>query len=186
MLDVKKAACIILLVAMPLSAFARQDGAEKKSPAKQAIEKKQTLDPLQQKVLSVLDQLLETRKGFADDNIRIMIQAQVASMLWSYDEPRARRLFEDAFQAVESAKTSERSAAAPYNGPDSLYTIRIDVVRLAGQRDPALATKLAENAADQPLDIDPKFANSGLSRRAGEISIKDSSKTIELKSIETG
>ena len=159
--DVKKAACIILLVAIPMSAFARQNDADKKSPAKQTVEKKQAFDPLQQKALSVLDQLLETRKGFADDNLRIMIQAQVADMLWSYDEPRARRLFEDAFQAVESAKTSERSTAAPYNGPDSLYTIRIDVVRLAGQRDPALATKLAESASDQPPDIDPKFAGGG-------------------------
>src|ERR1044072_7843009 len=111
--DVKKAACIILLIAIPLSAFARQNGADKESPAKQAIEKKQTLDPIQQKALSVLDQLLETRKGFADDNLRRMLQAQVADMLWNYDEPRARRLFEDAFRAVESAKTSERSTAAP-------------------------------------------------------------------------
>lgn len=161
MLDVKKAACIILLIAMPLSAFARQD---KKIPAdqptKQTVEKKQTLDPLQQKVLSVLDQLLELRKGFADDNLRIMIQAQVADMLWNYDEPRARRMFEDAFQAVEPTRNSERSTAALYNGP----TIRIDVVRLAGQRDPALATKLAESVADQPLDLDPKFSGSGYRR----------------------
>lgn len=168
MLDVKKAACIILLIAMPLSAFARQNGADKKTPAdnaaKQTVEKKQTLDPLQQKVLSVLDQLLELRKGFADDNLRIMIQAQVADMLWNYDEPRARRMFEGAFQEIASAKLPERSTAAPYNGPDSLYTIRIDVVRLAGQRDPALATKLAESAADQPLDVDPKFAGSGYRR----------------------
>ncbi len=164
MLDVKKVACFILLVAIPLSAFARQTGADKKSsadqPSKQAIEKKQTLDPLQQKVLSVLDQLLETRKGFADDNLRIMIQAQVADMLWNYDEPRARRMFEDAFQAVESAKTSERSTAAG----DSRYIIRTTVMQMAGEHDRALAAKLTESITDQPPDIAPKLASSDSSR----------------------
>jgi len=162
--DVKKAACIILLVAIPLSAFARQTGADKESPAKQAIEKKQTLDPIQQKALSVLDQLLETRKGFADDNLRIMIQAQVADMLWNYDEPRARRMFEDAFQAVESAKTSERSTAAPYIGGDSRYIIRTTVMQMAGEHDRALAAKLTESVTDQPPDIAPKLASSDSSR----------------------
>ena len=162
--DVKKAACILLLVAIPLSAFAKQNGADKKSPAdnaaKQAAEKKQTLDPLQQKVLSVFDQLLELRKGFADDNLRIMIQAQVADMLWNYDEPRARRMFEDAFQAIESSRLSER-IDMPYTGANTHSLIRFDIIRLAGQHDPALATKLTESVVDQPTDIDPKLANSG-------------------------
>ncbi|HKS40582.1 MAG TPA: hypothetical protein VJX74_08185, partial [Blastocatellia bacterium] len=48
----------------------------------------------------------------------------------------------------------------------SHYPMQTNVIRMAGQHDPALATKLTESVVDQPPDIDPKSSYPRYSERA--------------------
>src|SRR5215210_71292 len=79
------------------------EGVKKKGGAESA------LTANQQSALYALEQLLGAAKTFDDDSLKIRTQAQVADLLWSYDEQRARRLFEEAFRATTSAKLPEQA-----------------------------------------------------------------------------
>lgn len=88
----------------------------------------------QQYALAVLEQLILSSKGFEDDRLRIRTQVQAADILWAYDEPRARGIFKDAFDATASAKLEKgREAAAPatpLGGATPLMALRGEVLRV--------------------------------------------------------
>src|SRR5213592_2961186 len=100
---VKKTACLLLLVTPALWASPLQNVTSKPvsvdQQSKSVGQKGQPFDS-KKRILSVLDQQLEAQKTFADENLRVAIQTTIADMLWGFDEPRARRLLEEAFQAI--------------------------------------------------------------------------------------
>jgi hypothetical protein len=114
--------------------------------------------PDQQSALIVLDQLFEAAKGFEDDLLRIRTQARVADMLWPYDEPRARRQFEESFHAAMSAKTASTNGLTPPGGAfmqtSPLSELRSEVLTLVSRRDASLAEKLIESVASDSPDKD--------------------------------
>jgi hypothetical protein len=155
--SLKKIACVMLCVATPLLAVGGQSGAPERRPAPQQAEltvgKRQALDPSVQRILLVLSQVLDTEKSFADGNLRIAIQVQAADMLWPYDEPRARRLFEEALEALAAANLAERSVAtsSPHSRAGTL-SLPLDCIRTVIRRDPALAAKMGDILVDLPAD----------------------------------
>src|SRR2546423_1477732 len=104
---------IILCFTLGLTALAQGAQNKKATQGHRAQGAKGNFLPTsdQQSALIVLDQLFEATKGFEDDVLRIRPQAHVADVLWPYDEPRARRQFEESFHAVMSAKTASPSGA---------------------------------------------------------------------------
>ena len=109
---IQKIACILLLViSAQLSMPAQSPPATKPVTEQPPVERTRPENPITQKVTSVLERVLEAQKTFADENLRVMIRAHVADMLWSYDEPRARRIFE------EILRVSERLADQPTPSP---------------------------------------------------------------------
>ena len=149
---VKKTACILLLITTPLLATAAQNvPARKPSTELSASEKAQPRNPLLQKITSVLDQVLEAQKSFQDETLRIMIQAQVADMLWSYDEPRARRLFEDILQVSE--RLADQGTSAPQVGGVSPYAAHTEVIRMIMPHDSDWATRLVESRGELASDL---------------------------------
>src|SRR5919205_1602434 len=66
----------------------------------------------QQYALGVLEQLLSSLKEVEDEGLRVRTQAQAADILWGYDEPRARGLFREAFEAAGAAKLEGRKDGA--------------------------------------------------------------------------
>ncbi|MFL6332073.1 MAG: hypothetical protein ACJ754_01900 [Pyrinomonadaceae bacterium] len=100
----------------------------------------------QQYALAVLEQLLSTSKGFEDDQLRIKTQVQAADILWPYDEPRARGIFKDAFDATASAKLEKgkegTAPASPPGGAAALMALRGEVLSVVARRDPDLAENL--------------------------------------------
>lgn len=153
---VKRTTCIVLLITTPLLAAEAQNPPARKSSTEQA----QPGNPLLQKITSALDRVLEAQKSFADDTLRVVIQAHVADMLWSYDEPRARRLFEDILQVSE--RLADQGASAPRVGVVSLNPVRIQVIRLIIDRDSDWATRLIESRGDIVSDI--KLRSTGRNR----------------------
>ena len=145
---VKKTTCIFLLITTPILTTATQTVPAKKSVTEQAAsEKAQPRSPLLQKIISVLDQVLDAQNSFSDAPLRILIQANVADVLWSYDQPRARRLFEGALQ--ETARLPEPSASARSQGTAGLPSnARASVIRLIMPHDSDWATRLVESAGE--------------------------------------
>lgn len=160
---VKKNACIFLLITIPMPGIAAQNPPAKKSSTEQAASgKAQARNPLLQKIISVLDQVLEAQKSFADETLRIMIQAQVADMLWSYDEPRSRRLFEDILQVSE--RLADQGVFAPQVGGVLPYPTRAAVIRLIMPHDSDWATRLVESRGDLANDLKSRSINKNRER----------------------
>ena len=122
-----------------------------------------TVDATRKQALALLDQLLVLAGGFADVEVRIRVQAQIADLLWEHDQPRARGLFIAAFNATAEAELPpvDKDIPPSYVGADSHYPLRVDLLRIISQRDSALAVKLIATVVDQPPNVDPKFFGSG-------------------------
>jgi hypothetical protein len=163
----RKTTCIFLLITTPLSAMAAQQNAPAAKTEQTATEKTQQTSPLLQKVASVLDRVLEAQKAFADENLRVMIQAQVADMLWPYDEPRARRLFEETLRVSE--RLADQGPPPPTLGV-SYYPVRNQVIRLIMDRDSAWATMLIESRGEITADL--KSRSSGKNRERTQLQLQ--------------
>lgn len=99
----------------------------------------------QRYALGVLDQLLSSAKEFEDDRLRIRTQAQVADILWRYDEPRARALFKEAFGAAAAKVESRKEGGAPappFAAASAHAGLQSEVLNLAARRDADLAEEL--------------------------------------------
>jgi len=160
---VKKTTSILLLVSTPMMGTAAQNPPAKKPSTEQAAtEKAPPSNPLPQKITAALDQVLEAQKSFTDERLRIMIQAQVADILWSYDEPRARRLFEGVLQVSE--RLADQDASSPQSGGVSPYPARSEVIRLIMPHDSDWATKLVESRGDIVGDMKSRSAGKNRER----------------------
>jgi len=56
----------------------------------------------QERALQLLDHLLGISKGFNDETFKIRVQAQIANLLWNYDQERARRYLDESFRGINS------------------------------------------------------------------------------------
>ena len=153
------AACMLCCVTIPLTGALGQSPVEKKpvvnQPSKSEVEQSLPLDP-KKKVLAAIDEVLETQKSFADGNLRIVIQANIADILWRYDERRARRLFEESFAAINSLTPPAQSSAGQ---PNPTHSVRSTVVQMVARHDASLASRMIERVGDIPLRGEPKPAN---------------------------
>jgi len=166
---VTKTACTFPLIATPLLATAAQNAPAKRPSTEQAAsEKAQPRNPVLQRVTSVLDQVLEAQKTFADENLRVMIQAHVADILWSYDEPRARRIFGDILQIAE--KLADQDASPPQVGVVSVYPVRTQVIRLILPHDSDWATRLVESRGGIATDL--KSRSTGKNRERTQLQLQ--------------
>ena len=149
---VKKTASILLLViSAQLSTPAQSPPTTKPATEQTPVERTRPENPILLKVTSVLERVLEAQKTFADENLRVMIRAHVADMLWSYDQPRARRIFEDALQAAE--RLADQEPPPPQLGAASFFPVRTQVIRLILPLDPDWATRLIESRGELATDF---------------------------------
>jgi hypothetical protein len=149
---VKKTASILLLViSTQPSTLAQSPTATKPAAEQTPVERTRPENPILQKVTSVLDRVLEAQKTFADENLRVMIRANIADMLWAYDQPRAQRLFEDAIQAAD--RLADQDTRPPQVGVVSFFPVRTQVIRLILPHDPDWATRLVESRGELTADF---------------------------------
>lgn len=98
----------------------------------------------EQKALTLLDQLLAQTNDFGDEHtgsIKLPIfLSRVADLLWNYDQPRARRLFESAVKASGSLTPTTQEQVLP---SDDHVVVRKTILSLVLPRDTAFARRLA-------------------------------------------
>lgn len=192
-----KAVWAVLMGIMLFVSAAAQGGGQKRKGAGAKARAGATAEAptLEQRyALSVLDQLLSSSKEFEDDRLRIRTVAQVADILWRYDETRARGLFKEAFEAVASAKLEGQKAggAQPFGAAPPLLQLQGEVLSLAARRDPDLAETLIGSlkSADGGDDSTPpvgaeRGAGSGLYLEAA-LSIADTNPRRAARLAEAG
>lgn len=145
-----------LALVLPAAAQNKNDKKQSKPGAKaQSRVTDDVLSPEQQMALSVLDQLIESVKTLDDVQLKFRTQAQVADILWPYDETRSRRLFEETFRAIAQAKLDKQIAVpagltAATASP--LSQLQDEVLSLITRRDANLAEKLINSIVDATLN----------------------------------
>ena len=142
-----KAVCLFLLILMPFASATAQGVPSKKDDAL-SLEK--------QRALWLLDQLFERAKACDDETFRIGARAELADLLWKYDEPRARAQFEEALQAIVAIKPEPLDEFGPQ------YQLRRCVVELIARHDAEWARKLGDQSgveasteSDSQSDLPP-------------------------------
>jgi hypothetical protein len=99
---------------------------------------------LEQKALSLLDDVLKDSESFKQAENRIRIRAAAAYILWRYDEARARIIFREAMASLidilkEPTDEDPAEARKMFEGPKQLRT---EMLQMLAQRDARLAREL--------------------------------------------
>jgi hypothetical protein len=146
---------ILGLLVISLSGFIPQEiSAYSNNRAQVSLDKDEAKKAQKQLALKLLNQVLETSKSFEDKHLVIEIKADAADVLWKYDEPRARTLFEEAVASVDSirrSKTEHHSSSSAYMDQQTVSHLRREILELVSRRDPNLARKLVK-LAKEPED----------------------------------
>jgi hypothetical protein len=130
---------LILLLAISTSVLAQTPAATPQTEAQGKAQKE-----LEQKALSLLDDVIKDSESFKHTENRIRIRAAVAYVLWKYDEARARILFREAMASLidllkEPADEDPAEARKMFEGPKQL---RAEMLQMLAQRDARLAREL--------------------------------------------
>jgi hypothetical protein len=99
---------------------------------------------LEQKALSLLDDVIKDSESFKHAENRIRIRAAAAYILWRYDEARARVLFRESMASLidllkEPTDDDPAEARKMFEGPKQL---RAEMLQMLAQRDARLAREL--------------------------------------------
>jgi hypothetical protein len=146
-----RAAAMILccIAALFLQSQAQNSSIKRPAPDKRITSKDQKSALLEQSVSLVNSLVMET-ESYRDQALRARVQAGAADTLWDADEVLARGLFLRAWKEAEKIdKESEQTTEQAHNKALSSggggfamiappTSLRLEVLRLAAQRDPAL------------------------------------------------
>ena len=113
-----------------------------KSPSAKTASTQTTRLNEKQRALWTLVDLVQIVKGFPDDGFRIRTQAQIADILWGYDQARARRYFLEALNSVDAISNEPEHTNSSQQQKSQL---RSQLLRMLCQRDPALAEELLKS-----------------------------------------
>ncbi len=109
----------LLLLSINISAFAQaadskktvDDKAKNSSKRSKMTKVPKPLSPQQQQAIGIIGQLSGTAKFLDNQQSKILIRIRIAELLWKYDEPQARKLFEDVFQEANTAFSESQKEA---------------------------------------------------------------------------
>lgn len=138
----------------------------KKDKGKEKVE----LSNEQQQALSLLENIGERANKLEGSILKVRVIAKVADTLWLFDESHARRLFTEAFVAIDSikldpSKDQRMRMAAASGGHDPLANLRAEVLQIIAALDFKLAEGLRESIKEPKTD--------GPSKESSELSEKE-------------
>jgi hypothetical protein len=158
MSHLSKAVHFLLLVSM-LVMCATAQSVPRKTPAREkpaevsvsvrGANQDEALSPGQRRALWLLVELFEEVKGCDDKTFSIKVQAQIADLLWKYDEARAGLQFEEAFHAIDAMKPEPQDDPTDSPLPSEYglqYQLRQEVLELIAKHDSEWARTLGATA----------------------------------------
>lgn len=145
---VKVTLALAVSISFTLTTPSQQQSARKaasKTPA--AADDK--ISPRQRRALSILDRILQTSAGFEDIALKLKIQAEAAGMLWSFDEPRARKMYEASFHGIDAIKPASDERIQAQFLPGFKARLQAEILKALSLHDKDFAASLAKSAADE-------------------------------------
>ncbi|HWN10561.1 MAG TPA: hypothetical protein VNO50_15070 [Pyrinomonadaceae bacterium] len=169
---------IVLLVSVQAQQPKQTDGEDKAASKNAEQVRAEALEEIRkQAALGALSLLADEAKSYRDERLRARVQARIADAIWERDAERARGLFRRAWEAAEAVEGQGTPAAAtsvvgrvsnrPI--PRPRMVLRSEVLRLAAQRDKALAEEFMAKLTplrDESRTTSPGAAPSSLSPAA--------------------
>jgi tetratricopeptide (TPR) repeat protein len=157
-----------LLVVLSLITPSAQRNSVAKTPSKQNEPKLDANPPLQNNVssskqhaLALLDELVGQTKNFVPGLFRpfrvSLVQADIANLLWDYDQARAHSIFETAFKSAETMRPKANASRAQ-NSPIATYHLEVEkeILEYVLGRDVRFAEALAAFALKASEAAGPK------------------------------
>lgn len=155
----RRTTAAVLLVSLAAQTFAAQAG-RKSPPEKPSPERSQPAPACDtERALQLVSQQLVDSRALANGAKRSAVMARAAAMLWPYDQPRARAVLEEAFDAASShyrergevvERRAPRRADATYPGqPVVQPDPRMAVLRIIARLDHAWAEKLTARVGEE-------------------------------------
>ena len=150
----KLVAIAIFLCISALVVFGQRDDVSK---PRQKDTRKAELSNEQQQALLLLENIGERANKLEGSILKVRVIAKVADTLWQFNEPHARRLFTDAFDAIDSvkldpSKDQRMRMASAAGGPGPLAELRAEVLRMIAAHDFRLAESLRESIKEPKTD----------------------------------
>lgn len=103
-----------------------------------------SLTDVQQQALMMLPQIALAAHSIHDQLRGAVLEAQAADLLWPYDEPQARTIFQRALERLAQFRLPERTSHSQQQELLNRYRrARSDILKLLGRHDPQAAEKRA-------------------------------------------
>lgn len=154
---------------------------DKAGPKKNRVDDRER-QALRQRVLGQLEQLFIEAGALKDEEVKITVQVHVADILWESDKPRAARMFEDAFRALEAMGATDLNADSAASGKDKAVEtqsrLRAELLQLVSRRDAKLAEKLVKLVSLPELDLEAEHVEISRSDRERAKLYMDSAKRL--------
>jgi hypothetical protein len=158
---------LLLILLLSLTVFAQTP-----TPSPQTDEQSKTQRELEQRALTLLEDVVKDSESFKSAENRIRIKALAANVLWPHDEARARALFKEAITSLADLLNNQETEDASsdnrrmFEGPNAL---RRDLLRMLGERDARLAREFLR--ATRPRTSQPNNARNALPDQQAEINL---------------
>lgn len=143
---VKIALVLLLATSFALPTIGQETKPAKKLEAGPAAARKE-ISP-EQRALAMLESVLQSSAGFEDAALKSKIQSEAADLLWRFDQPRARRLYEESYQAIDGLKPPNDLRISSDFLPGFKGRLRGDILKTLSQHDRDFADKLVKSPTE--------------------------------------
>jgi hypothetical protein len=103
----------------------------------------------ERRALAMLESVLQASAGFDDPALKSKIQSEAADLLWRFDQPRARRLYEESYHAIDGIKPANNLRISSDSLPGFKARLRGDLLNALSQHDREFADNLVKSSADR-------------------------------------
>lgn len=142
---VKVALILLLSTSFALPGTAQEIIRPKKARVSSGAEKEATP---QQSALAMLESVLQASAGFEDGALKSKVQSEAADLLWRFDQPRARRMYEESYHAIDGLKPPNDLRISSDFLPGFKGRLRGDILKTLSQHDRDFADKLAKSPTE--------------------------------------
>ncbi len=172
---------LILILLLSLQAFAQTP-----TVSPQTDEQRKAGRELEQKALTLLEDVVKDSDSFKNVENRIRVKASAANIFWTHDEARARTLFKEAMVSLADLLNNQE-AGDPSENPrmlEAARSLRRELLQMLVQRDARLAREFMR--ATRPPSSQAKNRRDGMPDQQIEINLamqiaeKDPKQALEI------
>lgn len=147
---VKIALVLLVSTSFALPAIGQKTKAKKSGVSPVTTEKEVTTE---QRARAMLESVLQVSAGFEDAALKAKIQFEAADLLWRFDQPRARRLYEESYHAIDGVQPPNSLRISSDFLPGFKARLRGDLLKAVSQHDRDFAERLVKSPTETRRDV---------------------------------